>query len=225
MARQATPIQYLTRWRLVGNSSVQSNEIWSCGELSATDNKYHIYVSSNGKVFDIALTEPLRKVNSVADKIEFPSEQEGKAIVTRNLGSVDMGGDMTWVFSLGTKRMYSTTNIGCKYVSGVANILCAIYDTITNSQTQQEIVGIATQTGGNSAICVYDGDYVTSASKDAFVTHLQGVDLVYELETPTTETIEVPEIEVSSTDTYTQIISQGAKAVAWTSFTPNPEEE
>ena len=44
-----------------------------------------------------------------------------------------------------------------------------------------------------------------------------------ELATPTTETIQVPDIEVSPTDTYTCEISQGAKAVEWTSFTPNPE--
>lgn len=36
--------------------------------------------------------------------------------------------------------------------------------------------------------------------------------------TATTETIQVPDIEVSPTDTYTCVISQGAKAISWSSF-------
>jgi hypothetical protein len=112
--------------------------------------------------------------------------------------------------------MYSTTNIGCKYITSKANILCVIYDTITSSQTQQGVKGIATQIIPN-AICAYDGDYVTSASKDAFVTHLQGVDLVYELATPTTELVDAPQI--AEAESYSMVISQGGKAVEWSSFT------
>lgn len=35
---------YLTQWKIVGNSEVHGNEIWSCGEYNATDGKYHILV-------------------------------------------------------------------------------------------------------------------------------------------------------------------------------------
>ena len=34
------PITYLTQWKIVGNSEVHGNEIWSCGEYNATDGKY-----------------------------------------------------------------------------------------------------------------------------------------------------------------------------------------
>ena len=80
------PITYLTKWKIVGNSEVHGNEIWSCGEYNPTDGKYHILVQPlGGSIADIALAEPLRKVNDVADIIEFPSDTEGKALVTRNL--------------------------------------------------------------------------------------------------------------------------------------------
>lgn len=125
---------YLTDWKLIGKSEVHDNEIWSCGEFSATDNKYHIYIQSNGKIFDIALTEPLRKVGDVADKIEFKNRV---ATLTKNI----------------------------EESNGQLNVLA----------------------------------------------------------TPTTETITVPNIEISSTKTYTQVISQNAKAVTWTEFETDPE--
>ena len=81
------PITYLTQWKIVGNSEVHGSEIWSCGEYNATDGKWHILVQPlGGSIADIALTEPLRKYgDDVADTIEFPSETEGKALVTRNV--------------------------------------------------------------------------------------------------------------------------------------------
>ena len=204
----------------------KNSEIWSCGELSATDNKYHIYVQSNGKVFDIALTEPLRKVNDVADKIEFA---DGVATVTRYFASGDMG-DYTYTtqgpISLDTYRLRSDTIITLvkrtSSSSVIANALCAIYptDRATEIYTTRA-TGIAIDNTG--VIYAFDKDFSYPDSDSAFKTAMRGVELIYELATPITETITVPEIEVSKTDTYTQIISQGAKAVAWTSFDPDPE--
>lgn len=216
---QPTPITYLTQWKVVGNSEVHGTEIWSCGEYSAVDGKWHILVQPlGGSVTDIALTEPLRKVNDVADTIEFPSNTEGKALVTRAFGRVDLGRDMSWNFSSSSNRMYSGTNIGCKYVSAtlVANILCSVYNTISNNDTLNGIVGIATQSAGTGAISVYDDNYNTSESKNDFVAHLQGVELVFELDTPITELVDVPQI--AEAESYSCVISQGAKAVEWSSF-------
>ena len=39
-----TPITYLTQWKIVGNSEVHGQEIWSCGEYSEVDNKWHIRI-------------------------------------------------------------------------------------------------------------------------------------------------------------------------------------
>lgn len=83
-----TPITYLTQWKIVGNSEVHGQEIWSCGEYNPIDGKYHILVQPlGGRIADIALDEPLRKYNNMADTIEFPSTIEGKALVTRIVGS------------------------------------------------------------------------------------------------------------------------------------------
>ena len=77
------PVTYLTQWKIVGNSEVHGQEIWSCGEYSAVDNKYHIVVLPFGKSpVDIVLSEPLRKTDNTADTLEYPTETSGKALLT-----------------------------------------------------------------------------------------------------------------------------------------------
>lgn len=73
------PVGDLKGWSIEGNSEVRNNQIYSCGDLEA-DGKYHIKVKSGSQVIDIPLDEPLRKVGSIADTIEFPSA---------NIGNVD----------------------------------------------------------------------------------------------------------------------------------------
>lgn len=216
------PVVFLTQWKIVGNSEIYGEEIWSCGEYNATDGKYHILIQPlGGNITNIALNEPLRKVNDVADIIEFPSGTEGKALVIRVFGRVDLGRDMSWNFSSLSNRMFSNTDIGCKYVPTtlVANILCSVYNAISNEDTLNGIVGIATQPAGTGAICVYDDNYNTSASKNDFVAHLQGVELVFELVTPIIELVDVPQI--AEAESYSCVISQDAKAVSWSSFETN----
>jgi len=219
------PIQYLTAWRLVGNSEVHDNEIWSCGEYSAVDGKWHILVQPlGGSIVDIALTKSLRKVNSVADIIEFPSEQEGKALVTRNLGSFLIGDRNLSIASTyieGKKRMSLYTN-GAKKVptaSTVANILCSRYQAKSANQTYSCNEGISVEITGS--ILIYDANYNTDADIVAFKTANADTEVIYELPTPTTSLVDVSPIEESTE--YSMVISQGAKAVAWTNFTPNPE--
>ena len=198
----------------------QPKEIWSCGEYSATDGKYHIVVLPLGKSpVDIALTEPLRKVNDVADTIEFPSTTEGKAVVTRNIASV-------WIKDIANITMVSTTVSNAyrfKIITNakgtpdqdtVANILCNKYSTVTGNQVYTAHTGIADYTSGN--VYIYDEEH--NATVEDFKAANANTEVIYELATPTTELVDAPQIEVSATDTYTQIISQGAKAVAWSSF-------
>ena len=221
---QPAPITYLTQWKIVGNSEVHGNEIWSCGEYNATDGKFHILVQpQGGNVADIALTEPLRKVNNVADTIEFPSDTEGKALVTRNLGSVDLG-KLTWSVTTttvqGKYRMVSNKADIIKPPASnneMANILSSIYETKPVAGGIGPYIaqtGIAVSTG--SVISVYDENYNQSDSATAFKAHVDGVELIYELETPTTELVDAPQIEEA--DSYTCVISQGGKAVEWSSF-------
>lgn len=197
--------EYLTQWKVEGNSVVDNNAILSCGDYSDVDGKYHVKISNGVTIYDIALTEPLRKVNDVADTIEFAN---GVATLTRVFGSDNMG-DMPW--------SNATTNVSGKYrcisasLSAVikapssnanrANILIVSYNATSISNILNSTEGIGVSTGGT--ISVYDENYNQSDSANAFKTAMAGVELIYELATPTTEVIQVSPFPVSATDTYT----------------------
>lgn len=215
-----TPITYLTQWKIVGNSEVHGNEIWSCGEYNPIDGKWHILVQPlGGSVADIALTEPLRNVNNVADTIEFPSETEGKALVARKFYQEDIT-RYSWVFSDSTQRMYCriSTVKPARSPDTAANVLFPTYPTLTNNQTVAHNygigVGISSQSG--TAVCFYDENYQGTSMVEAFKEHISGLELLYELTTPTTELVDAPQIEEA--DSYSMVISQGGKAVEWSSF-------
>ena len=200
----------------------QPTEIWSCGEYNPTDGKWHILVQPlGGSIADIALNAPLRNVNDVADTIEFPSDTEGKALVTRPFASADMG-SFTWSASqIGTTEYYRmlsadihTTIKVAESSSSVANILTPIYTSITPNQVYNRYKGITLMTNGN--IVVYDENFNQSDSAALFKAAMDGVELVYELATPTTELVDAPQIEEA--DSYSMVISQGGKAVSWSSF-------
>ena len=211
---QPTPITYLTQWKIVGNSEVhgagnltswkvsgnsvvQDGVIMSCGDLGQ-DGKYHVKISNGVNVFDIALDAPLRKVNDVADTIEFPSSVEGKALVTRyisdavnNIGDTIAAGGMDVATPLTPKGKSKSTNI----LSTIAN-----------------------QNGISAS-----GSYVYFTVEEQPTTILPtwkeenaGKTILYELATPTTELVDAPQIEEA--DSYTCVISQGAKAVSWSGF-------
>lgn len=220
---QPTPITYLTQWKIVGNSEVHGSEIWSCGEYNATDGKYHILVQpQGGSIADIALTEPLRKVNDVADSIEFPSNTDGKALVTRAFGGV-------WIKDITNVTRTSTTveNVYrfkiISYAKGtsdqdtIANILCNKYSTTTGNLVYTAHTGIASYTSGN--IYIYDADHNTTV--EDFINANLDTEVIYELVTPTTELVDAPQIEEA--ESYTCVISQGGKAVSWSSFETDSE--
>lgn len=196
-------------------------EIWSCGEYSEVDNKWHIRILPEGYgIVDIALDEPLRKVNNVADSIEFA---DGVTMLTRNIGRVadisvyDYRVETTGQSGVYRYMAYSQPLPNIKKTSAtkvVANALCPIYNTVSAIRNYYADEGIAISTDG--FICVYDANYNESTDKNAFLAHIQGVELIYELATPTTETIQVPQIQEA--DSYSCIISQGGKAVEWSSF-------
>lgn len=197
--------QYLTQWKVKGNSVVDNNTILSCGDLGQ-DGYYHVKISNGVDVFDIALNEPLRKVNNVADTIEFPSSTEGKALVTRNLGNEPNLGSLIWSASVdeSTGSVRFMTNRPSNYKkpgSELANMLCAIYETQRPYNVSIGTEGIALS---NSVLSIHDDDYNANDSETnaSFTAHLNGVELIYELATPTTELVDAPQISVSQTNTY-----------------------
>lgn len=219
-----TPITYLTQWKIVGNSEVRDNEIWSCGEYNPIDGKYHILVQpQGGSIADIALDAPLRKVNSVADTIEFPSDTEGKALVTRSLSRLNLGNlDYVSIATLegGEYRYFGDVNAyNVKQpftADNLSNILCAYYPTITGMQVASGVKGIAITATGGKRVSIFDPDFKDSYMSEQLKRYLQGVELIYELDTPTTELVDAPQIQEA--DSYSMIISQGSKAVEWSSF-------
>lgn len=223
---QPPPITYLTQWKIVGNSEVHGNEIWSCGEYSEVDKKRHIRILPEGYgIVDIALDEPLRKVNDVADSIEFA---DGVATVTRNIASVDMR-SLNWTASKypDTERyrynVYSLRGIIklAKNNNTPGDILCTIYNTTTaNGAYAANLEGIAVDSSYCS-IYLYDANYNQEGDLNAFLEHIQGAVFIYALATPTTEVIQVPHIQEA--ESYSCVISQGGKAVEWSSFETNSE--
>ena len=202
----------------------ENKEIWSCGEYSEIDNKYHIVVLPQGKSpVDIALDAPLRKVNDVADTIEFPSNTDGKALVTRNLKSVDMGTLNWYGGSMSDGTAFSTNSITDYKYGTTVKALCAKYALSTQtyySATQAYSLMNDKEFGFGYysqsiflRIYIKDLDYESPAE---IKLSLDGVELIYELATPTTELVDAPQI--AEADSYSMVISQGGKAVEWSSF-------
>lgn len=206
----------------------QPTEIWSCGDYSAVDSKYHVKISNGVDVFDIALTEPLRKVNDVADKIEFSN---GSAVLTRNFASANLG-SFTWLTRSTNqtgKNRYSTQMgvevlpncIGSPTQYTTAIGLCSIYNVIAPGNTYGCMEGIAVFDSSNvtdGQIFIYDSNADTLTYQE-FKNYVQGIELLYQI-TPTTEIIDAPQISVSPTDTYTS-----ANAVPFSAFTHTENKE
>lgn len=180
---------------------------------------------SASSIADIALTEPLRKVNNVADSIEFPSDTDGKALVSRNLIRMLIGDSniplrlvtntsdvYRWVIATDAKIIPSSTLL-------VHNVLSSKYDAITANGTYicRQGVGI----DSNGRVVIYDAEYTGSDDKENFKAANADVEVIYELDTPTTEFVNAPQIQEA--ESYTCVINQGAKAVSWSSFTTNSE--
>ena len=220
-----TPITYLTQWKIVGNSEVHGNEIWSCGEYNPIDGKWHILVQpQGGSIADIALTEPLRKVNDVADTIEIPSGTNRKALVTRRIYSIiglsdnvtstttATSGKVRWTQPLTQKGVPPTNN------NSFSNLLSTRYPTSTINNSWSNIEGCVMRT---NSIELYDEVYCTAEDKSALIAANADTEFIYERMTPTTELIDVSPIKEA--DSYTCVITPGAKAVSWSSFETDSE--
>ena len=208
------PIIYLTQWKIVGNSEVHGNEVWSCGEYSAVDGKWHILVQpQSGSIADIALNEPLRMVKDVADTIEFPSDTEGKALVTRSLNKVDWSG-------VRVAKGSSPVTYFVLYDSGIKiatnNILSSIYPTYTYNSSPANFGGLGVASHGTGATIRIVNEDMNDLTAEQFKAANADVDIIYELNTPTTELVDAPQI--AEADSYTCVISQGGKAVSWSGF-------
>ena len=92
-------------------------------------------------------------------------------------------------------------------------ILCNKYTTVCFEDRLKNDKLITAFRTNSDYVSVTDSD-LTSGSD------IQG-EILLQLATPTTELIDAPQIEEA--DSYSMVISQGAKAVEWSSFTTNSE--
>lgn len=91
--------------------------------------------------------------------------------------------------------------------------LCAIYSTNSaNNVVNRGEYGIALT---SYSVTIRDANYWQQDSASALKQHLQGIEFLYWIE-PTTELVDAPQIEEA--ESYACVISQGAKAVSWSSF-------
>lgn len=195
----------------------QPTEIWSCGEYSEIDNKYHIVILPQGKSpVDIALNEPLRKVNDVADTIEFPSDTEGKALVTRYFVNYQIKdfeysqrSDTTNCHRIRTLNTLDTINYDSTVLSNTLTVNF-INKTLNDANNASEGYYVASY---NQYLMFY---VPKSVSQSDFETTYGEDEILVELATPTTELVDAPQIVEA--ESYSCVISQGAKAVEWSSF-------
>jgi hypothetical protein len=101
-----------------------------------------------------------------------------------------------------------------------SNILCAKYKSLPAQTLLADAVNMSVWEYDN-VIRIKDDDYRYSSVADFQQDNL-GVLILFELATPTTELVDAPQIEEA--DSYSMVISQGAKAVVWSSFTTDSSE-
>lgn len=224
-----TPITYLTQWKIVGNSEVHGNEIWSCGEYNATDGKYHILVQpQGGSIADIALTEPLRKNNIAADTIEFPCDIDGKALVTRNTKKIVINPNEIIASEFGAYRLAVISDVLSGDNDTIRTLNNLYGDVSMNNRGASNVAPPRMYIQGSGVLIrgtevQQQGGDVSTYKQEMIDFYANGgtFDVLYALATPTTELVDAPQIEEA--ESYSMVISQGGKAVSWSSFETNSE--
>ena len=162
---------------------------------------------------EVALTEPLRKVNDVADTIEFPSAIDGKALITRNLKKLDWS-DVRVVKGSSPIIYFVLYDSGIKIATN--GILSAVYPTYTYNTSPANFGGMGVASHGTGATIRIVNESMDDLTTEQFRTANADVDIIFELATPTTELVDAPQI--AEADSYSMVIGQGGKAVSWSSF-------
>lgn len=96
----------------------------------------------------------------------------------------------------------------------VANILCSKFNTVSINTLYSCNTGIAIDTSG--LISFYTPDYNTTTDVNNFKAAYSNIIIFYERPNPTPQLIDAPQIQEA--DSYSCVISQGCKAVSWSSF-------
>lgn len=140
------------------------------------------YEPYNGTMATFATGTPLRGIpdTTVRDVMEWDGTS---GEVTKNYGEIDLG-TPTWYYSTDYHSFTARiTDMAIGTYSIAGNILCANYQTKSHQALDRESTGIAVSNNTNVVI-IKDPAYTDA---ETFKTAMNGVMLVYELATPTTE--------------------------------------
>ena len=157
-------------------------------ELGSTPTDYTPYV---GYEYPLDPNLELRGIPKLdGNKMYYDGDTyESSGSVTRKYGIIDLG-TITWTATPITNagnRFYSSTFYSAKkplVTSIIPNIICSKYEAKLVSAYSQAVNGITISTNGS--LQVYDVN-MSSLTAAQFKTAMSGVYLVYELDTPTTE--------------------------------------
>ena len=199
------------------------------GSVVALGIQYHILVQPlGGSIADIALNEPLRKNNIAADTIEFPCDIDGKALVTRNIKKIVINPNEIIASEFGAYRLAAISDALSSDENTIRTLNNLYADVSLENRGASNVAPprVYMQSTGilirGTEVQQQDGDVSTYKQElTDFYANGGTFDVLYALATPTTELIDAPQI--AEADSYSMVISQGAKAVSWSSFTPNPD--
>lgn len=178
---------------------------YNAGELISVKTSAHVMRDANNNIIGNYALEPdleLRGIPKIADgKLHYDGDEyEPSGTVTRKYGIVDLG-TLTW-----EKQTVSALNCFNSSITGKkkgGTVICSNYTkgTIYGTSTDK-IIGVNLNTNN---IYIRDSSYM-SGDASAFKSAMSGVYLVYELETPTTETADAYDkqqvFDVTGTEEY-----------------------
>lgn len=149
---------------------------------------YEPYVNPN--TTNIYLNEPLRKVGDYADYIDF---ETGK--VVRNIGSHNFDGSESWVLTGDTSTNYQGFAVASKNYNVKIGTFACMSDRFPYSSTNKANI-CQIKNGSYGMRIIASSDIVPNLTTSEFEQWLSNNNtmILYPLETPTEETIELPTI-------------------------------
>ena len=197
----------------VGGISIQNLMLFDLTQAFGTTIANYIYTleqntSGSGvawfrKYFDklyYAYSAPTIQSTKVSSKVVKDSYNQtvatydlsGSHLVKRKYALVDLG-TLDWTYDAPNNRFQTvdlTSTAKGNATTSIPNILCQKYTVFKASDTSTTSLGITLFTSGSYVyVRVIDPNYT---SKESFTTAMSGVYLLYELVTPTTETVTNP---------------------------------
>lgn len=122
-------------------------------------------------------------------------------VVTRRVGAVDLG-TLTWGYEPNNNRFTSRgiANLIRDDGSRTTAMLCTAFKVLQNGEAFDiNLDGVIYKGGADNAILVQDHRYTVTSE---FQTAMDGVELLYPLATPTTETVTIPTLVTYENYTY-----------------------